>query len=71
MTENPKQFPRFIDRKITIFTLGLQNADIDSLQLVSHVVQRNPETRQAKTLHRLKWLSQRVSCSPAWRFCTT
>ena len=71
MPENPKQFRRFIDRKITTFTLGLQNADIDSLQLVSQVVQRNPGTRQAKTLHRLKWLSQRVSCSPAWRFCTT
>ena len=72
MIENPKQFPRFTDRKITIFTLGLQNADIDSLQLISQAVQkRKPGTRQAKTFHCLKWLSQRVSCSPAWRFCTT
>ena len=72
MTENPKQFRRFIDRKITIFTLGLQNADIDSLQLISQVAQkRNSGTRQAKTFHCLKWLSQRVSCSPTWRFCTT
>ena len=35
MTEKPEQFRRFIDRKITIFTLGLQNADIDSPQLIS------------------------------------
>ena len=62
MTEKPEQFRRFIDRKITIFTLGLQNADIDSPQLIS---------KEANTFHRLKWLSHRVSCSPKWRFCTT
>ena len=27
--------------------------------------------KTSKDLNRLKWLSQRVPCSPAWRLCTT
>ena len=42
MTENPKQFRRFTDRKITIFTLGLQNANINIsvMWTMGHLVPR-------------------------------